>query len=93
MSEHQIPLLRDKKDNEFLSFESVQSTHHRKLPGGRVIKKDHVSVADSQRIVPMYRDGERDQPCIFVHRTERGIESIEFVCSCGQRSKILIEYE
>jgi len=89
MNEQQTSQQKE-KDREFLNLELLQSTPRIPL-SGRVIKKERVSVTSSQRIEADF--GEGDKPSVFIHRTETGIESIEFVCSCGQRRKILIEYE
>ena len=79
------------KKNAFVdlaSFESVQPTKRRNQ--GNMIKGSCVVTRGIQKIE--VSEGEGEQPTVIVHRVGDVVESVEFVCKCGQTTVLKLEY-
>jgi hypothetical protein len=79
------------KSNTFVdlaSFESVKPVP--KGNQGNMIKGSCVVARGIQKIE--VSEGEGEQPTVVVHRVGDVVESIEFVCKCGQTTIIKLDY-
>ena len=73
---------------DLAAFERVQPTQQ--APRGNMIKGSCVVTRGIQKIE--VSEGIGEQPTVIVHKVGDVVESVEFVCKCGQTTILKMEY-
>ena len=84
--------------NDSGGFLGLESQDHAQIipqqTRGNVIRSKKVTTTDGQvEPVETEMNGRGQTPEIRVHREGDTIQSIEFICSCGQHATVQIEYD
>lgn len=74
---------------DLASFEDIQT---KKRPtDGNILKGDSVVSGVAKRIEPV--GGDDHLPKVLVHKAGDIVQSIEFVCTCGNGTVVTLEYD
>jgi len=82
-------VLPDAAFEDLGAFESVKVGSFTRA--GNVIKGTHVVSSGSHSIE--LHECPDDHPSVVVHRSGDRIERIEFLCQCGRRTSVTLEYD
>lgn len=74
---------------DLTSFENVRVA--KKGHSGTILKAASVVDRGARRIE--IEGGDAEEPGVILHRNGDAIESIEFVCKCGRRTELRLEYD